>query len=129
MPGAREEAQQGFPHVVDIALPQLHASRQRGASETAARLDALMAIMTSLSDTCVLNRAGLDGLHAMQHGAKAVLMAGGSAHPAGQQTLQRLDRTMLAAMPRPAVPPTCWPRRCFSIASARRPRHYTIKET
>lgn len=96
VPGAREEAQKGFPHVVDIALPQLRASRRRGASETAARLDALMAIMTSLSDTCVLNRAGLEGLHAMQHGAKAVLTAGGSAHPAGQQALQRLDRTMLA---------------------------------
>ncbi|MBI0456026.1 triphosphoribosyl-dephospho-CoA synthase MdcB, partial [Dickeya dianthicola] len=72
VPGAREEAQQGFPHITRLALPQLLRSRRQGASENAARLDALMAVMTSLSDTCVLSRAGLDGLEAMQRGARAV---------------------------------------------------------
>ncbi|HCA1823474.1 TPA: triphosphoribosyl-dephospho-CoA synthase, partial [Klebsiella pneumoniae] len=65
VPGAREEAQRGFPHVTTLALPQLQQSRAKGASEQQARLDALMAIMTSLSDTCVLSRAGMNGLHAM----------------------------------------------------------------
>jgi triphosphoribosyl-dephospho-CoA synthase len=96
VPGAREEAQQGFPHIVRLALPQLHASRQRGGTETQARLDALMAIMTSLSDTCVLNRAGMTGLETMRDGAKAVLSAGGTAQPAGQRALARLDAQMLA---------------------------------
>ena len=96
VPGAREEAQQGFPHVTRLALPQLRASRARGAAETEARLDALMAIMTSLSDTCVLNRAGLAGLEAMQRGARDVLDAGGTAQPAGREALARLDADMLA---------------------------------
>ena len=96
VPGAREEAQQGFPHIVRLALPQLHASRQRGGTETQARLDALMAIMTSLSDTCVLNRAGMTGLETMRDGAKTVLSAGGTAQPAGQRALARLDAQMLA---------------------------------
>ncbi|MCU5774506.1 triphosphoribosyl-dephospho-CoA synthase [Erwiniaceae bacterium BAC15a-03b] len=96
LPGAREEAQQRFPHVMQLALPQLHRSRQQGASEAAAQLDALMAIMTSLSDTCVLSRAGLAGLQAMQQGAKAVLIAGGCAQPAGRAALARLDSQMLA---------------------------------
>ncbi|MDU2939569.1 MAG: triphosphoribosyl-dephospho-CoA synthase [Enterobacteriaceae bacterium] len=95
VPGAREEAQQAFPHIMQRALPQLRLSRQHG-SETHARLDALMAIMTSLTDTCVLSRAGLEGLDAMQDGARAVLNAGGSAHPAGQAALAALDRHMLA---------------------------------
>lgn len=95
VPGAREEAQQAFPHIMQRALPQLRLSRQHG-SETHARLDALMAIMTSLTDTCVLSRAGLEGLDAMQNGARAVLNAGGSAHPAGQMALAALDRHMLA---------------------------------
>lgn len=95
VPGAREEAQQAFPHIMQRALPQLRLSRQHG-SETHARLDALMAIMTSLTDTCVLSRAGLEGLDAMQNGARAVLDAGGSAHPAGQMALAALDRHMLA---------------------------------
>ena len=61
------------------ALPQLRLSRLNGSSETQARLDALMAIMTSLTDTCVLSRAGMEGLDAMQNGARAVLNAGGCA--------------------------------------------------
>ena len=96
VPGAREEAQQAFPHVMQRALPQLRLSRLNGSSETHARLDALMAIMTSLTDTCVLSRAGMEGLDAMQDGARAVLNAGGSATPAGQQALARFDRQMLA---------------------------------
>ena len=95
-PGAREEAQQGFPHIIKLALPQLQHSRQRGSNEAQARLDALMAIMTSLSDTCVLSRAGLEGLDAMRQGASAVLQAGGVASKAGQQALAELDARMLA---------------------------------
>lgn len=96
VPGAREEAQLAFPHVMQRALPQLRLSRFNGSSETHARLDALMAIMTSLTDTCVLSRAGMEGLDAMQDGARAVLNAGGSAYPAGQAALAALDSHMLA---------------------------------
>ncbi|HKS32761.1 MAG TPA: triphosphoribosyl-dephospho-CoA synthase [Enterobacteriaceae bacterium] len=95
VPGAREEAQQAFPHVMKLALPQLQRSRRDGASEAQARIDALMAIMTSLSDTCVLSRAGMDGLQVMQNGARAVLQAGGSVCLTGQQALARLDAQML----------------------------------
>ncbi|OOC13028.1 triphosphoribosyl-dephospho-CoA synthase [Dickeya dadantii] len=95
VPGAREEAQQGFPHITRLALPQLLRSRRQGAGEDDARLDALMSIMTSLSDTCVLSRAGLDGLAAMQRGARAVLAAGGVSRPAGRQALEQLDTRML----------------------------------
>ncbi|WP_395489711.1 triphosphoribosyl-dephospho-CoA synthase [Cedecea davisae] len=96
VPGAREEAQQGFPHVMHLALPQLRRSRQFGASESEARVDALMAIMTSLSDTCVLSRAGLTGLETMQNGARSVLVAGGSATAEGRSALAVLDQQMLA---------------------------------
>jgi triphosphoribosyl-dephospho-CoA synthase len=96
VPGAREEAQQAFPHVMTLALPQLLRSRAQGAGESEARLDALMAVMTSLSDTCVLSRAGMTGLHAMQTGARAVLAAGGCATVAGREALARLDAQMLA---------------------------------
>ncbi|ACS85050.1 triphosphoribosyl-dephospho-CoA synthase [Musicola paradisiaca] len=95
VPGAREEAQQGFPHLMTLALPQLNRSRRQGAAECDARLDALMAIMTSLSDTCVLSRAGMAGLEAMQQGARAVLLAGGCAHAQGRRALDRLDQQLL----------------------------------
>ncbi|MCP1498448.1 triphosphoribosyl-dephospho-CoA synthase [Pseudomonas migulae] len=94
--GAREEAQLGFPSVLQRALPQLKRSRAVGHGEQNARLDALLAIMTNLADTCVLYRAGEQGLHTMQLGAQAVLDAGGSASLAGRRRLHELDEQLIA---------------------------------
>ncbi|MGR4039951.1 triphosphoribosyl-dephospho-CoA synthase [Pseudomonas sp. 910_21] len=93
--GAREEAQQGFPAVLQRGLPQLKHSRAHGHGEQNARLDALLAIMSRLADTCVLYRAGEQGLQAMQQGAQAVLDAGGSASLAGRRRLHELDLQLL----------------------------------
>jgi triphosphoribosyl-dephospho-CoA synthase len=94
--GARGEAQAGFPHVRTIGLPILHRSRQQGSSETQARLDALLAIMASLDDTCLLHRGGLAALNTAQTGAAAVFAAGGTASVQGRELLERLDRDLLA---------------------------------
>ena len=93
--GARGEAQGGFPHVVSIALPTLHRSRSRGAGENCARLDALLAIITKLDDTCLLHRGGLSALDAAQHGAAAVLATGGTCSARGWELLQQLDRDLI----------------------------------
>lgn len=94
--GAREEAQLAFPAVTTLGLPQLKRSRAAGVGEQNARLDALLAIMTRLADTCVLYRAGEAGLQAMQHGARAVLDAGGSASLGGRRQLHVLDQQLIA---------------------------------
>ncbi|MFQ6590280.1 triphosphoribosyl-dephospho-CoA synthase [Pseudomonas palleroniana] len=94
--GAREEAQLGFPSVMQRGLPQLRKSRLQNVGEQNARLDALLAIMTELADTCVLYRAGPEGVSAMQQGAQAVLEAGGSATLAGRRRLHELDLQLLA---------------------------------
>ncbi len=93
--GARAEAEEGFPGVIERGLPQLRASRAAGHGETPARLDALLAIMSRLDDTCVLHRAGLEGQTCMQQGASAVLVAGGSASLAGRRALKELERDLL----------------------------------
>jgi triphosphoribosyl-dephospho-CoA synthase len=93
--GAREQAQMGFPAVIQYGLPQLQRSRVAGGGEQNARLDALLAIMTTLSDTCVLYRAGETGLTAMQTGAQRVLDAGGSASLSGRRCLNELDQQLL----------------------------------
>ena len=93
--GARGQAQAGFPHVVNVALPELARSRSRGDSETAARLNALLAIMASLDDTCVLARGGPNSLAEMQHGARRVLEQGGAAALAGRRELKALDRRLV----------------------------------
>ncbi|WP_458128703.1 triphosphoribosyl-dephospho-CoA synthase [Pseudomonas sp. Z2-11] len=94
--GAREEAQLAFPAVTTLGLPQLKRSRAAGVGEQNARLDALLAIMTRLADTCVLYRAGEAGLQAMQQGARAVLEAGGSASLGGRRQLHALDQQLIA---------------------------------
>ncbi|WP_454807596.1 triphosphoribosyl-dephospho-CoA synthase [Paraburkholderia fungorum] len=94
--GARREAQDGFPHVIETGLPALHAARANGVAENAARIDALLSIMASLDDTCLLHRAGLPGLHAAQHGARRVLEAGGSSTPDGQGALVALEHALLS---------------------------------
>ena len=94
--GARREAQDGFPHVLEHGLPALEAARRRGHGENPARIDALLSIMVSLDDTCLLHRAGLPALEAARHGAREVLACGGSASLAGRAALYRLDRRLVA---------------------------------
>lgn len=94
--GARGEAQAGFPHAVQFGLPTLHASRARGAPEERARLDALLAIMAHLDDTCLLHRGGTAALETAQLGARAVLDVGGTATRPGMERLHRLHDNLMA---------------------------------
>ncbi|HTI76788.1 MAG TPA: triphosphoribosyl-dephospho-CoA synthase [Mycobacterium sp.] len=90
--GAVGEAQDGFPHVVGHGLPMLRCCRGRGESADAAASNALMAIMASLDDTCVLHRGGSRGLAFVHRSAAAVLDSGGCATPAGRHVLLRFCR-------------------------------------
>ncbi|MGA3224579.1 MAG: triphosphoribosyl-dephospho-CoA synthase [Acidobacteriaceae bacterium] len=93
--GARGEAGQGFPHVIDVGLPTLRRRRTQGATEVAARLDTLLSIMSRLGDTCLLYRGGIVALTAAMEGALAVERAGGVETESGRQELQLLDRRLL----------------------------------
>jgi triphosphoribosyl-dephospho-CoA synthase len=93
--GAAGEAREGFPHVRLHALPALRAARQSGADEGSARLAALLALMATVDDTCVLHRGGLDGLRALQRGAQAVLDAGGMCTARGRRHFTALDQMCL----------------------------------
>jgi triphosphoribosyl-dephospho-CoA synthase len=94
--GARGEAQAAFPHAIRVGLPTLRAARGRGVPEDCARLDALMAIMSRLDDTCLLHRGGLSALETAKAGARAVLVAGGTETPAGMERLHRLHAELMA---------------------------------
>jgi triphosphoribosyl-dephospho-CoA synthase len=89
--GAAGEAQAGFPHVRLYALPALRTARCSGADEATARLEALLSLMATLDDTCVLHRGGPAGLRAVQTGAQAVLDAGGFRTPEGRRRFSALD--------------------------------------
>jgi triphosphoribosyl-dephospho-CoA synthase len=93
--GARGEAIDGFPHIVEVGLPMLRIRRSAGAPEPIARLDALLAIMARLTDTCLLYRGGKLAQQAAQQGAAAVIAAGGAGTSRGRERLLALDKRLL----------------------------------
>lgn len=93
--GAKFQAQQGFPAIIHFGLPTLYKSRLAQGNEITARVDALLAMMTTLNDTCVLYRAGAAGLKRMQQGAQRVLDLGGYSTVAGQHTFNVLEQDLL----------------------------------
>ncbi|MDR9425526.1 MAG: triphosphoribosyl-dephospho-CoA synthase [Marinobacter sp.] len=95
VPGAREQAQSGFPHVRELGLPTLRKSRDMGDPEPVAQLNALIAIMAELADTCVLSRSGKRGLETVQAGARRVLEAGGCGNFEGREALAALESRMI----------------------------------
>lgn len=94
VPGAKEEAQAGFPHITRNGLPELQRSRAMGFPRSIQELNALLSIMSTLTDTCVLSRGGMPALRRMNQGAKRVLALGGAADKKGAELFQRLDRDM-----------------------------------
>jgi triphosphoribosyl-dephospho-CoA synthase len=94
--GARGQARAGFPAVVGHALPMLRLSRARGDGEPQARVNALLAVMAGLDDTCLLARGGRRALEATQAGARRVLALGGIGTPNGRRALHALEVRMRA---------------------------------
>ncbi|UJF31777.1 triphosphoribosyl-dephospho-CoA synthase [Paenibacillus hexagrammi] len=93
--GARGEAMNGFPHVVQVGLPVLRDSRRSNMSENHARLQALLAIMANLDDTCIIHRGGMETLLVVQQGTQKVLELGGASSIAGWEALERLNKDLV----------------------------------
>ncbi|WP_257347381.1 triphosphoribosyl-dephospho-CoA synthase [Pseudalkalibacillus decolorationis] len=93
--GARGEAQSGFPHLINVALPKLVESRERSLPESLARLEALVVLIAYLDDTCILYRGGLFALKMAKEKAKAVLQSGGVSTSKGWMKLKELNQTLI----------------------------------
>jgi triphosphoribosyl-dephospho-CoA synthase len=72
----------------------LKLARARGDAEHHARVNALLAVMATLDDTCLLARGGRKALAAVQHGARRVLAVGGIATSNGRRAFDALERGM-----------------------------------
>ena len=93
--GARGEAEGGFRHIVEIGLPMLKKSRLQGLAEEYTRLNALVAIIAELNDTCLLHRGGLTALTVAKRGAMRILDLGGVATDEGFCAMEQLDRQLV----------------------------------
>jgi triphosphoribosyl-dephospho-CoA synthase len=92
--GARGEAQCGFFHVREVALPALRTARERYGDEQAARQHALLALIAGLDDTCLLYRGGGEALAFAQNGSQRVL-GFGLDDEMGKSALHELDRGLI----------------------------------
>jgi triphosphoribosyl-dephospho-CoA synthase len=72
VPGAVGEAAAGFPSISRVALPTMRAALNRGESTDRARLRALLALIATVEDTCILHRGGTQGLRWIQRSARRV---------------------------------------------------------
>ncbi|MER2107257.1 MAG: triphosphoribosyl-dephospho-CoA synthase [Solibacillus sp.] len=60
--GAREEAQQAFPHIRVLAYP-IYVKALQSMDERRAKLYTLLSLIAYVNDTCIVHRGGLEGLH------------------------------------------------------------------
>lgn len=92
--GALGEAQSGFPHIRNIALPVLYASRKRDIAEDLCRLNVLIALMASLNDTCILHRGGPQALSLTKELSAEIMVSGGVSTQTGWKVLRELDQSL-----------------------------------
>lgn len=59
--GAREEAQEGFPHIRNYGYP-IYEKAQLTHNSIDAKLITLLSLISNLNDTCIVHRGGLEAL-------------------------------------------------------------------
>jgi triphosphoribosyl-dephospho-CoA synthase len=94
--GAREEAAEGFPILIQHALPSLKACLSAGADAEAAAVQSLFVIITQLDDTNLLHRGGPAGLDFAQRSAQDFLDRGGIFAPGWYERAQDLHHAFVA---------------------------------
>lgn len=95
--GARAEAASGFPSIYRIALPALR--RAAGAvpkDAEAARVEACFALISSVEDTNLLHRGGLEGLRFARRATRIFLDQGGVRRPGWRQRARSVHDDFIA---------------------------------
>ena len=94
--GARREAALGFPSIFEIGLPAYRAAQQAGLDVKAASIQTLFALMSSIDDTTVLYRGGLEGGSFVRRSAAGFLDGGGCHQPDWFEKAEALHRAFIA---------------------------------
>lgn len=94
--GARSEAAEGFPTLVEVALPAFRDAAARGSDRDAAGIQSLFATMAVLEDTNLLHRGGVAGLVYVQRAARGFLDEGGVFHPRWRDRAFALHREFVS---------------------------------
>ena len=95
--GAREEAARGFPSVFETGLPALQGTLAADRGMRRARIDALFALMATISDTNVYHRGGVNGALTVRSRARSFVARGGTAAPGWEARALACHRDFVAA--------------------------------
>lgn len=90
--GVRGEAEDGFPSVLNRALPRLLADCSANLSFNDAMVDALLELCVVVEDTTVLGRVGREGLSYLRSEAARALQYGGMSTDRGRDYIRAMDR-------------------------------------
>jgi len=90
LPGAREQAAEGFPVLFWTTVPQLRWALSEGLSQEQAQLHALVCTIGKLPDTNLAHRGGLKGLQWAQGRVDQFLAEGGVFAPGWKSRAQHL---------------------------------------
>ncbi len=94
--GARREAARAFPAVFETGLPAYRQAREAGLDDNAAGIQTLFALMSSIDDTTVLYRGGLDADSFVRRSAADFLAEGGCHQPGWFEKAEALHRAFIA---------------------------------
>jgi triphosphoribosyl-dephospho-CoA synthase len=94
--GARREAARAFPAVFETGLPAYRQAREAGLDDNAAGIQTLFALMSSIDDTTVLYRGGLEAGSFVRQSAAEFLAEGGCHQPGWFEKAEALHRAFIA---------------------------------
>ena len=94
--GARDEAANGLVTVRLLGLPALEACLADGLSLNDSLVHTLIVLISEVDDTCIVHRAGIQGLQRAQSEARHVLGLGGSRTAEGRAAIVRMDAMFCA---------------------------------
>lgn len=86
----------GLPSIGKVALPCLREALAGGLSLNDALVHTLLALMTVVDDTTILNRHGMAVLQEVRSIAGQVMSAGGMLMESGRQRIAALDQEFIA---------------------------------
>jgi len=93
--GIRGEIEAGLPLVKNVGLPYFREAIESGLTLNDALVHSLIAIMSEVSDTTVLNRHSLATLTELQETAKTILKVGGMKTELGRKKIEELDQAYI----------------------------------
>jgi triphosphoribosyl-dephospho-CoA synthase CitG/holo-ACP synthase CitX len=93
--GIRGEVEDGFPAVLECALPRLEADLAAGLSWNDAMVGTLLELCGVVEDTNVLGRAGRNGLAILRAESENALRLGGMTTPEGQAAIHAMDKILI----------------------------------